>query len=109
VLIIEHSAESLLPSRSSVYCGGFRWNDETIVESLVIPSDSGKLQAGALHKKCPEWAIGVGRGNWFHLPPPSEPDLRISRIRLSDRWLTSKRIDEEQRGSIAEHNATTCH
>ncbi len=27
--------------------------------------------------------IGVGRADWFRLPPPSEPDWRISRIRLS--------------------------
>ena len=27
-------------------------------------------------------------------PPPSEPDRRISRIRLSSRWLTSKRSEE---------------
>ena len=26
-------------------------------------------------------------------PPPSEPDVRISRIRLSSRWFTSSRID----------------
>jgi len=27
------------------------------------------------------------------VPPPSEPDRRISRIRLSSRWFTSERID----------------
>jgi hypothetical protein len=27
-------------------------------------------------------------------PPPSEPDRRISRLRLSSRWFTCHRIDE---------------
>ena len=30
-------------------------------------------------------------------PPPSEPDGRISRIRLSSQWLTSMRIDRQMR------------
>ena len=30
------------------------------------------------------------------VPPPSEPDRRISRIRLSSRWFTSKRIDRSE-------------
>ena len=32
------------------------------------------------------------------IPPPSEPDVRISRIRLSSRWFTSKRVDVPFRG-----------
>ena len=31
--------------------------------------------------------IGVGRGGYSPPPPPSEPDRRISRIRLSSRWF----------------------
>jgi serine/threonine protein kinase len=30
--------------------------------------------------------IGVGGVGWSRLPPPSEPDRRVSRIRLSSRW-----------------------
>jgi len=30
------------------------------------------------------------------VPPPSKPDRRISRIRLSSRWFTSERIDRSQ-------------
>ena len=38
------------------------------------------------------------------VPPPSKPDRRISRIRLSSRWFTSERIDRsepERRGEVA--------
>ena len=38
------------------------------------------------------------------VPPPSKPDGRISRIRLSGRWFTSERIDRsepERRGESA--------
>ena len=38
------------------------------------------------------------------VPPPSKPDRRISRIRLSSRWFTSERIDRsepERCGEIA--------
>src|SRR5262245_2748501 len=38
--------------------------------------------------------IGVGRAL---PPPPSEPDVRISRIRLSSRWFTSVRTDARTR------------
>jgi len=39
--------------------------------------------------------IGVGRGGSSPPPPPSEPDKRISRIRLSSRWFTSSGPAEE--------------
>ena len=39
--------------------------------------------------------IGVGRAL---APPPSEPDVRISRIRLSSWWFTSERVDHTARG-----------
>ena len=38
------------------------------------------------------------------VPPPSKPDGRVSRIRLSGRWFTSERIDRsepERRGEVA--------
>jgi hypothetical protein len=34
-------------------------------------------------------AIFLDRGRDDNVAPPSEPDVRISRIRLSSRWLTS--------------------
>src|SRR5207247_4402131 len=38
VVVIQHSAESLAPSHSSFHCSRrLRWDDETIIESLVIP------------------------------------------------------------------------
>jgi hypothetical protein len=42
------------------------------------------------------------------VPPPSKPDRRISRIRLSSRWFTSERIDRsepERRGESARAQA----
>src|SRR4030095_7193803 len=36
------------------------------------------------------------------VPPPSEPDVRISRIRLSSRWFTSSRTDRPERGPSQE-------
>ena len=39
--------------------------------------------------------IGVGRDDWP--PPPSEPDGRFSRIRLSGQWFTFERIDVMRR------------
>src|SRR5207248_1688017 len=35
------------------------------------------------------WGTDRGREGWFRAPPPSEPDRRISRIRLSSWWFTS--------------------
>ena len=45
--------------------------------------------------------IGVGRADWFRLPPPSEPDVRISRIRLSSRWSYLMRTDGPRHGHAA--------
>jgi len=39
------------------------------------------------------------------VPPPSEPDRRISRIRLSSRWFTSKRSEERLRRRGGDHIA----
>jgi hypothetical protein len=36
------------------------------------------------------------------IPPPSEPDRRISRIRLSSWWFTLSRIDEPENGPLLE-------
>ncbi len=33
-------------------------------------------------------AVPIGVGRTRLAPPPSEPDRRISRIRLSSRWFT---------------------
>jgi len=37
-------------------------------------------------------------GQLVSAPPPSEPDKRISRIRLSSWWFTCNRIDEHAHG-----------
>ncbi len=36
------------------------------------------------------------------IPPPSEPDGRVSRIRLSNRWFTAKRIGRSEPGRRGE-------
>lgn len=41
-------------------------------------------------------------------PPPSEPDVRISRIRLSSRWFTFYRIDEQQHVPLQEKTTHAC-
>ena len=41
--------------------------------------------------------IGVGTAG-CPAAPPSEPYVRISRIRLSSRWFTAERIDRPVRG-----------
>jgi hypothetical protein len=41
----------------------------------------------------PQAEIGVGT---FSFAPPSEPDWRVSRIRLSSWWLTFKKIGMPQ-------------
>jgi len=41
--------------------------------------------------------IGVGTAG-FPAAPPSEPYVRISRIRLSSRWFTAERIDRPGHG-----------
>ena len=43
--------------------------------------------------------IGVGRAG-YPAPPPSEPDVRFSRIRLSGWWFTSPRTDKPSRGRL---------
>src|SRR5215208_6381947 len=35
------------------------------------------------------------------IPPPSEPYERVSRIRLSGRWVTAERIDGTWRGPLS--------
>src|SRR5438128_2278498 len=39
------------------------------------------------------------------LLPPSEPDWRVSRIRLSSQWFTSERIDAAAHGLVQERTA----
>src|ERR1700694_1346226 len=46
--------------------------------------------------------IGVGRAA---APPPSEPDRRFSRIRLSSWWFTSARVDHTARGRQTKRTA----
>ncbi len=41
-------------------------------------------------------------------PPPSEPDVRISRIRLSSRWFTFYRIDEQKHVPLQEKTTHAC-
>jgi len=51
------------------------------------------------------YILGSDRGRERRLsssPPPSEPDGRISRIRLSSWWFTSSRIDEATPGGQQE-------
>ena len=47
--------------------------------------------------KPPPWAM-IGVGTKVSFAPPSEPDWRISRIRLSSWWLTFKKIGQRSRG-----------
>ena len=43
--------------------------------------------------------IGVGRAD-CSAPPPSEPDVRVSRIRLSGWWFTAPRIGGYEHGLL---------
>ncbi|MEW6112392.1 MAG: hypothetical protein AB1664_09715, partial [Thermodesulfobacteriota bacterium] len=45
----------------------------------------------------PPSRIGVGTAG-YPAAPPSEPYVRISRIRLSGRWFTAVRIDRPRHG-----------
>jgi len=45
-------------------------------------------------------------GRLVSAPPPSEPDVRISRIRLSGRWFTSLRIDRQTQGLARDHTVS---
>ena len=44
--------------------------------------------------------IGVGRDRLSSAPPPSEPDRRISRIRLSSWWLSLRGTDVAAHGLL---------
>ncbi len=56
------------------------------------------------HPEHIEVTIGVGMAS-FNATPPSEPDVRISRIRLSGRWLYLTRTGTRYDGPLQGYRA----